>query len=85
MNPSKSDDYTEERAQIVAHVALGEAFRVLQPFPSAPPLGGDDGMELDSVWAESHDGGGCMDHIEVTTYSESQALPVALEPDLFGT
>ena len=88
-NSSKSDDYTEERSNklpkcssrtlVVARVALGEAFRATQPLQSATrPPDDDEGVEFDSVWAEKRDAGGCVDHIEVMTYSEAQALPVAL-------
>ncbi|CAK0832138.1 unnamed protein product [Prorocentrum cordatum] len=88
-NSSKSDDYTEERTNplarsarrtiIVSRVALGESFRALRSMKDATkPPDNSDGMDFDSVWADTSSNGGCVDHIEVMVYSEGQALPVAL-------
>ncbi|CAK0884584.1 unnamed protein product [Prorocentrum cordatum] len=88
-NSSKADDYTEERANqlaknatrtlIVSRVALGESFRTLRPMEQATkPPDNDDGVDFDSVWADTLTNGGCVDHLEVMIYSEAQALPVAL-------
>ena len=38
----------------------------------------DSLCDFDSVWADKRDQGGGVDHIEVITYSETQALPMAL-------
>jgi len=88
-NSSKSDDYTEERANplprssirtlVVARVVLGEVHRTKQRMDRAtrPPDGADE-SELDSVLALPTTQGGCVDHLEVVVYSEACALPVAL-------
>ncbi|CAE8710501.1 unnamed protein product [Polarella glacialis] len=89
LNSSKADDYTEDRAQprpkqarrtlVVARVLLGESHRTTGPMQDARrPPDGADGNELDSVWAEDRQNGGCVDHREVMVYSEAQALPIAL-------
>ncbi|CAK0852448.1 unnamed protein product [Prorocentrum cordatum] len=88
-NSSKSDDYTEERANplakhatrtlVVARVALGESFRTASPMQGATrPPDSNDGVDFDSVWADQSSNGGCVDHVEAMIYSEAQALPVAL-------
>lgn len=83
-NASKSDIYTEERSNrlpqhavrklFVARVALGESQRVLRGCPGlhrAP-----DGF--DSVWADSKENGGCVDHVEAMIYTKGQAIPAYL-------
>jgi len=89
-NSSKSDDYTEERARplnrnakrslIISRVALGDSFRTTAPMQDAsrPPDNPVDKLAFDSVWADCCKNGGCVDHVEVMIYSESQALPIAL-------
>ena len=65
-----------QRTLIVARVAFGETFKTLQPIQgSARPPDAPDGLAFDSVWADGHDNGGCVDHPEVMIYSEGQALP----------
>lgn len=89
LNASKADIYTEdltaklprgaERKLIVVRAALGEAHRTVEKTPKAhrPP---DDvnGRALDSVWADSRQNGGCVDHVEVMSYDRGQAIPVAI-------
>lgn len=88
-NSSKADDYTEQRANplqkgarrtmIIARVALGKAYRTTNPMPDVQrPPNGDDGLEFDSVWADTSANGGCVDHVEAMVYDGGQALPVAL-------
>ena len=64
---------------MVVRVALGEAYRTTRAMPdSRRPPDDDGGIELDSVWADDREHGGCVDHREVIVYSKGQALPVAL-------
>jgi hypothetical protein len=43
-----------------------------------PPDDDDDGIELDSVWANDRAHGGCVDHRKFIVYSKGQALSAAL-------
>lgn len=83
-NASKSDIYTEEqtsrlprcaaRKMFVARVALGESHRVLRGTPGAHRAPDN----FDSVWADSRENGGCVEHLEVMIYAKGQAIPVFL-------
>ena len=90
-NASKADLYTdanlktpesskqEERKIIVIRAALGDCFRTTQGMPLCTyPPDDCDGRPMDSVVAETQANGGCVDHLEVMLYKETQMLPVAV-------
>lgn len=81
VNSSKSDMYTDwssrlprsaERKVILARLVLGRSLRVTAACGdwTRPPDG------YDSIWADSRDTGGCVDHREIMVYTQQQALPL---------
>lgn len=94
---SKADIYTEsllerlpqgaERRVIIARALLGESYRTTQSMRTAVrPPDGPDGRPLDSVWADTREFGGAVDHPEVMLYDKGQAYPEVIvtyrhEPD----
>jgi len=88
-NASKADLYTDsnlkspetsrytERNIIIFRAALGQCFRTKSAMPTLmhPP---EDvtGKPMDSVLAETRDANGCVDHLEVMLYKESQVAEV---------
>lgn len=89
-NASKADLYTDysatyprprtaTRSMIIARVVLGEAYRACSPMQQAVrPPDGPDFRPWDSVWAETRDNGGAVDHAEVMVYDKGQTYPQAV-------
>lgn len=93
-NSSKADIYTDQRALrgkvrtkcgaprqiVVVRALLGESYRATAPMTGIfrPPDGKQDGRPLDSVWADTHENGGAVDHLEVMLYERSQMYPEAV-------
>lgn len=83
VNSSKCDRYTDpvdsprrprawERKMIVARLALGRVFRLLDD--SSDSIRPPDGY--DSCWADTRQNGGRVDYPELVIFKEQQALPL---------